>query len=65
MKEEFENFEDKTKEEKIETLRKISEKINDGEVPSGLLQELDFEGKVTATVYDEDNNVKQVETETF
>jgi hypothetical protein len=56
----FENFEDKTKEEKIETLKKLSEKLS-GEELNGFLQQFGFEGEMTVRVLDEDGNEKAFE----
>lgn len=64
MNDEIENFDEKTQEEKINTLKRLHNKLDD-ETLSGLLQELDVEGEVTVTVYDEDGNKKQTEKEEF
>lgn len=61
----FENFDEKSKEEKMETLRSLHNKLADGEDIQGLLQNIDVEGELTVKVFDEDGNKKQVETQEF
>jgi len=63
-KEDFENFDEKTQDEKIQTLEKLHQKL-DGEDASGLLQQLDFEGELTVRVLDEDDEEKQVQKQEF
>lgn len=53
----LENFEEKTKEEKIETLKRLHDKL-DAEDLGGILQEVGVEGELNVTVYDEDGDVK-------
>lgn len=60
----FENFEDKTKEEKLDTLQKLHTKLSDGDA-DGLLQKFDFEGEMTVRVIDDDGEEKQVEKSEF
>jgi len=57
----FENFDEKTKEEKMETLGRLQKKIEAGEDVSGLLQQVPLEGELTVKVLDDDGNEKQVE----
>jgi len=60
----IENFDEKTQEEKLNTLKRLHEKMDDEEF-NGLIQQLDIEGELTVTVYDEDGNEKQKEKEEF
>jgi len=60
----IENFDEKTQEEKLNTLRRLHKKMDDDEF-NGLIQQLDIEGELTVTVYDEDGNEKQKEKEEF
>lgn len=61
----FENFDGKSKEEKMETLRSLHNKLADGDDVQGLLQNIDVEGELTVKVFDEDGNKKQVEKQEF
>lgn len=61
----FENFEEKTKEEKMETLQRLHQKIENGEDVSGLLQNVDMEGELTVRVLDDEGSEKQVESQEF
>lgn len=61
----FENFEDKPREEQVETLRRLQNKLSDEEGLSGLVQQLGLEGEVTVRVLDEDGKEKKVEKESF
>lgn len=61
----FENFEEKNKEEKMEKLRELHNKLARGDEPSGLLQEIDVEGRLTAKVISEDGEEKAKETTEF
>jgi|AKVG01.1.fsa_nt_gi hypothetical protein len=61
----FDNFEEKPKKDKIELLEKLHNKLEDGDTPSGLLQDVNMEGEITARVIDEDGNEKQVESQEF
>lgn len=63
--EDFENFEDKSKEEKMETLQKLHRKLADGDDTSGLLQEVGLEGELTVRVLDDGGEEKQVEKKEF
>jgi hypothetical protein len=63
--EDFENFDEKTQEEKVETLENLHRKLAEGEDVSGLLQQIDFEGELTVRVLDEDGEEKQVEKQEF
>lgn len=58
----FENFDEKDKEEKIEKLRELHNKLAQGDEPSGLLQDVDVEGEITARVISEDGEEKAKET---
>jgi len=60
----IENFDEKTQEEKLNTLKRLHEKMDDEEF-NGFIQQLDIEGELTVTVYDEDGNEKQKEKEEF
>lgn len=64
-KDDFDNFQEKTKEEKMDTLRALHQKLDDGEDLQGLLQEISLEGEMTVRVLDEDGEEKQVEKEKF
>lgn len=64
MNEDIENFDEKTQEEKINTLKRLHDKLDD-ETLGGLIQELGIEGEVTVRVFDEDGDKKQVEKEEF
>lgn len=58
-KEDLQNFDDKTEEEKINTLQTLYRKAaeNDGD----FIDDLGIEGELTVTVYDDDGEEKQVE----
>lgn len=58
-KEDLQNFDDKTEEEKIDTLQTLYRKAaeNDGD----FIDDLGIEGELTVTVYDDDGEEKQVE----
>lgn len=62
-KEDFENFDDKTQDEKRETLARLHNKLAESDDAQGLLQELGVEYEVTVRVLDEDGEEKQVEKE--
>jgi len=64
-KKDFENFDEKTQEEKMETLEKLHQKLADGEDVQGLLQQLDVEGELTVRVLDEDGEEKHVQKQEF
>lgn len=57
--EDLENFEEKTEEEKINTLRTLYRKAaqNDGDH----IEDFDLEGEMTVRVLDEDGEEKQIE----
>jgi len=61
----FENFDEKTREEKVKVLESLHQKLADGEDVSGLLQQVDVEGELTVKVLDEDGKEKKVEKEKF
>ena len=64
-KKDFENFDEKTQEEKMQTLEKLHQKLADGEDVQGLLQQLDFEGELTVRVLDEEGEEKHVQKQEF
>jgi len=64
-KKDFENFDEKTQEEKMNTLENLHEKLADGEDVSGLLQQIDFEGELTVRVLDDEGEEKHVEKQRF
>jgi hypothetical protein len=64
-KEDFENFDEKTQDEKMETLRSLHQKLADGEDVQGLLQQLDVEGELTVRVLDEEGEEKHVQKQEF
>jgi len=58
LAEEFKNFEEKSKDEKIEMLQRLNEKlVEDGS--NGFLQEIGVEGEMTIKVFDDEGNEKQ------
>jgi len=61
----FENFDEKNKEEKIQKLRELHNKLAQGDEPSGLLQDVDVEGRLTAKVISEDGEEKAKESTEF
>lgn len=61
----FENFDEKDKEEKMKKLRQLHDKLAQGDEPSGLLQDVDVEGRLTAKVISEDGEEKAKETTEF
>lgn len=58
----FDQFDDKTKQEKREVLQRLREKLEGGE---GAAQNIPLKGEVTLTVYDDDGDEKQVEKQKF
>lgn len=63
--EDFENFDEKSKEDKIETLQRLHKKLEDGDDLSGLLQDVGVEGELTVRVMDDNGDEKQVEKKQF
>lgn len=64
-KEDFENFDEKTRQEKKDTLESLHQKLADGEDVQGLLQQLDFEGELTVRVLDDEGEEKHVQKQGF
>lgn len=61
----FKNFDEKTQEEKLDTVQRLHEKLADGEDVQGLFQNIDVEGELTVKVFDEDGEEKHVEKQEF
>lgn len=59
--EELENFEEKTEEEKIETIKRLHKKL--AERDGDMLEDFNVQGEITARVIDEDGEEKHVQKE--
>lgn len=56
--EDLENFEEKSEEEKIRTIQRLHKKL--AESDGTIMEDVDFDGEITARVIDEDGNEKKV-----